>query len=340
MKIKKLLVANRGEIALRIMRTAKKMGIQTVAVYSEVDKDAPHVSFADQAVCIGPAASSESYLKGDTIIEVAKELGADAIHPGYGFLSENASFAELVEKNNLIFIGPKAHAIEVMGNKLASKESLEGRDIPMVPGTKDAIENPKEAIRIANEIGYPVLIKAAAGGGGKGMRVVNKESEVEEQMDRAISEAVSAFGDGSVFIEKFIGNPRHIEVQVLADTHGNVVHLFERECSVQRRHQKVLEEAPSAVVSDELRTRMGNAAVEVARACDYIGARTVAFIVYSDVKFYYLAMNTRLQVQHPVTELTTGVDRVEERIRGAKGEKLRCTQEELQTNGHAIEVRV
>lgn len=340
MKIKKLLVANRGEIALRIMRTAKKMGIQTVAVYSEVDKDAPHVSFADQAVCIGPAASSESYLKGDTIIEVAKELGADAIHPGYGFLSENASFAELVEKNNLIFIGPKAHAIEVMGNKLASKESLEGRDIPMVPGTKDAIEDPKEAIRIANEIGYPVLIKAAAGGGGKGMRVVNKESEVEEQMDRAISEAVSAFGDGSVFIEKFIGNPRHIEVQILADTHGNVLHLFERECSVQRRHQKVLEEAPSVAVNEDLRARMGKAAVEVAIACDYVGAGTVEFLLDSDEKFYFLEMNTRLQVEHPITEMITNLDLVEEQIRIAQGEKLSFAQEDLKIDGHAIELRV
>lgn len=340
MKIKKILVANRGEIALRIMRTAKKMGIQTVAVYSEVDKDAPHVSFADHAVSIGAAPSSESYLKADTIIEVAKKHGADAIHPGYGFLSENASFAQLVEDNGLIFIGPKAHAIEVMGNKLASKESLEGRDIPMVPGTKEAIEDPKEAIKIANEIGYPILIKAAAGGGGKGMRVVEKEADVEEQMNRAISEAISAFGDGSVFIEKFVGNPRHIEVQVLADTHGNVVHLFERECSVQRRHQKVLEEAPSAVVSDELRTRMGNAAVEVARACDYIGAGTVEFLLDSDGKFYFLEMNTRLQVEHPVTELITGLDLVEEQIRVAQGEKLRFTQEDLQINGHAIELRV
>lgn len=340
MKIKKLLVANRGEIALRIMRTAKKMGIQTVAVYSEVDKDAPHVSFADQAVCIGPAASSKSYLKGDTIIEVAKELGADAIHPGYGFLSENASFAELVEKNNLIFIGPKAHAIEVMGNKLASKESLEGRDIPMVPGTKDAVEDPKEAIRIANEIGYPVLIKAAAGGGGKGMRVVNKESEVEEQMDRAISEAVSAFGDGSVFIEKFIGNPRHIEVQILADTHGNVLHLFERECSIQRRHQKVVEEAPSVAVNEELRARMGKAAVEVAIACDYVGAGTVEFLLDSDGKFYFLEMNTRLQVEHPITEMITNLDLVEEQIRIAQGEKLSFKQEDLKIDGHAIELRV
>lgn len=340
MKIKKLLVANRGEIALRIMRTAKKMGIQTVAVYSEVDKDTPHVSFADQAVCIGPAASSESYLKGDTIIEVAKQLGVDAIHPGYGFLSENAGFAEQVENNNLIFIGPKAHAIEIMGNKLASKESLEGRDIPMVPGTKNAIEDPKEAIRVANEIGYPVLIKAAAGGGGKGMRVVNKESEVEEQMDRAISEAVSAFGDGSVFIEKFIGNPRHIEVQILADTHGNVLHLFERECSIQRRHQKVVEEAPSVAVNEELRARMGKAAVEVAIACDYVGSGTVEFLLDSDGKFYFLEMNTRLQVEHPITEMITNLDLVEEQIRIAQGEKLSFKQEDLKIDGHAIELRV
>lgn len=340
MKIKKIVVANRGEIALRIMRTAKKMGIQTVAVYSEVDKDAPHVSFADQAVCIGPAASSESYLKGDTIIELAKRLGADAIHPGYGFLSENASFAQKVEDNKLIFIGPKAHAMEVMGNKLASKESLEGRDIPMVPGTKKAIDNPEEAIKIANKIGYPVLIKAAAGGGGKGMRVVEKESEVAEQMDRAISEAKSAFGDGSVFIEKFIGNPRHIEIQILADTHGNIVHLFDRECSIQRRHQKVVEEAPSPVVSEELRSRMGKAAIEVAKACGYINAGTVEFLLDSDGKFYFLEMNTRLQVEHPVTELITNLDLVEEQIRIAQGEKLRFTQEDLHIDGHAIELRV
>lgn len=340
MKIKKIVVANRGEIALRIMRTAKKMGIQTVAVYSEADKDAPHVHFADQAVCIGPAASSESYLKGNTIIEVAKNLGADAIHPGYGFLSENADFAEQVAKNNLIFIGPKAHAIEVMGNKLASKESLEGRDIPMIPGTKDAIDNPEKAIQIANEIGYPVLIKAAAGGGGRGMRVVNKESEIKEQMDRAINEAVSAFGDGSVFIEKFVESPRHIEVQILADTHGNIVHLFERECSIQRRHQKVVEEAPSVVVNDELRNRMGKAAVEVARACDYVGAGTVEFLLDSDKKFYFLEMNTRLQVEHPITEMITDLDLVEEQIRIAQGEALSFTQENLKINGHAIELRV
>ena len=340
MIIKKILVANRGEIALRIMRTAKKMGIQTIAVYSEADKNAPHVTFADQAVYIGPAASSESYLKGDTIIEVAKKLGADAIHPGYGFLSENANFADKVEKNNLIFIGPKAHAIEVMGNKLASKESLEGRNIPMVPGTKKAIDNPKEAIKVANEIGYPVLIKAAAGGGGKGMRIVHKESDVEEQMNRAINEAVSAFGDGSVFIEKFVESPRHIEVQILADTHGNIIHLFERECSIQRRHQKVVEEAPSVAVNDALRAKMGKTAVEVAKACDYVGAGTVEFLLDSNSKFYFLEMNTRLQVEHPITEMITKLDLVEEQIRIAQGEKLSITQEELKINGHAIELRV
>src|SRR5699024_10787280 len=303
MKIKKILVANRGEIALRVMRTAKKMGIKTVAIYSEVDKNAPHVTFADQAVCIGPAPSSESYLKADEIIAVAKRLGADAIHPGYGFLSENSRFAQQVEDNNIIFIGPKPHAIEVMGNKLASKDSLEGKNIPMVPGTKDAIDNPKEAIEIANQIGYPILIKAAAGGGGKGMRIVEKEADIAEQMSRAISEAKSAFGDGSVFIEKFISNPRHIEVQVLADQHGHTVHLFERECSVQRRHQKVLEEAPSVAVTPQLREQMGTVAIEVAKACDYIGAGTVEFLLDSDGKFYFLEMNTRLQVEHPVTEL-------------------------------------
>lgn len=340
MKIKKILVANRGEIALRVMRTAKKMGIKTVAIYSEVDKNAPHVTFADQAVCIGPAPSSESYLKADEIIAVAKRLGADAIHPGYGFLSENSRFAQQVEDNNIIFIGPKPHAIEVMGNKLASKDSLEGKNIPMVPGTKDAIDNPKEAIEIANQIGYPILIKAAAGGGGKGMRIVEKEADIAEQMSRAISEAKSAFGDGSVFIEKFISNPRHIEVQVLADQHGHTVHLFERECSVQRRHQKVLEEAPSVAVTPQLREQMGTVAIEVAKACDYIGAGTVEFLLDSDGKFYFLEMNTRLQVEHPVTELITQLDLVEEQIRVAQGEKLRFKQEDLKIEGHAIELRV
>lgn len=339
-KINKILIANRGEIALRIMRSAKKMGIKTLAVYSEADKNAPHVAFADEAVYIGKAASAESYLRGDHIIEVAKEMGADAIHPGYGFLSENAGFADAVEKSGLIFIGPKSHSIEVMGNKLASKESLKGKEVPLVPGTEEAVDNAEHAIKIANDIGYPILIKAAAGGGGKGMRVVESESQVKEQMERAISEAVSAFGDGSVFIEKFVANPRHIEIQILADEHGNTVHLFERECSIQRRHQKVVEEAPSAVLTPELRVRMGQAAVEVAKACDYVGAGTVEFLLDESMNFYFLEMNTRLQVEHPITELITDLDLVAEQIKIARGEKLSFAQEDLKINGHAIELRI
>ena len=255
--MKKILVANRGEIALRVMKTAKKMGIKTVAVYSTVDRNAPHVRFADQAVCVGEAPSNQSYLLGSKIIEVAKELNVDAIHPGYGFLSENADFAEEVEKNGLIFIGPKSKAIQVMGSKLAAKEAVKAYDIPMVPGIEEAITDVEKAKAIAKDIGFPILIKASAGGGGKGMRVVEKEEDLESQMERAISEATSAFGDGSVFIEKYVGSPRHIEIQVMADSHGNVIHLFERECSVQRRHQKVVEEAPSAVLSHRAKNSNG-----------------------------------------------------------------------------------
>ena len=338
--MKKLLVANRGEIALRVMRTAKKMGIRTVAVYSEVDRHAPHVRFADEAVCIGPAPSSDSYLKGDAIIEVAKKLGVDGIHPGYGFLSENAQFAEAVEKAGLTFIGPKSKAIEIMGSKLAAKEAVKAYDIPMVPGIDQAITDAQRAIEIAKKIGFPILIKASAGGGGKGMRIVEKEDELAEQMDRAISEATSAFGDGAVFIEKYIGSPRHIEIQVLADQHGNTVHLFERECSVQRRHQKVVEEAPSSVLSPEIRSEMGAAAVKVAKACDYLGAGTVEFLLDENKNFYFLEMNTRLQVEHPVTELITKVDLVEQQIRIAREEALAFKQEDLQIHGHALELRV
>lgn len=301
--MKKILVANRGEIALRVMRTAKKMGIKTVAVYSEADRNSPHVTFADEAVCIGPAPSNQSYLLGDKIIEVAKELDVDGIHPGYGFLSENAAFGESVAKAGIVFIGPKTHAIEVMGSKLAAKDAVKAYDIPMVPGIDEAVTDVEYASKVANEIGYPILIKASAGGGGKGMRVVEKEADIKEQMQRAISEAESAFGDGSVFIEKYVGSPRHIEIQVLADAHGNVVHLFERECSVQRRHQKVVEEAPSSVLTPEIREAMGAAAVRVAKACDYLGAGTVEFLLDENKNFYFLEMNTRLQVEHPVTEL-------------------------------------
>ena len=338
--MKKILVANRGEIALRVMKTAKKMGISTVAVFSEVDRNAPHVKFADEAVCIGKAPSSESYLRGDKIIEVAKKLSVDGIHPGYGFLSENADFAEAVEKNGLIFIGPKSKAIRVMGSKLAAKEAVKKYDIPMVPGIDEAITDVKKAHEIANEIGYPVLIKASAGGGGKGMRIIEKESDLESGMQRAISEATSAFGDGSVFVEKYVTSPRHIEVQVMADTHGNVLHFFERECSIQRRHQKVVEEAPSSILTPELREEMGIAATKVAKSCDYVGAGTVEFLMDADLNFYFLEMNTRLQVEHPVTEMISGVDLVELQIKVARGEALSIKQEDLKITGHAMELRV
>lgn len=338
--MKKILVANRGEIALRVMKTAKKMGIKTVAVYSVADRQSPHVKFADEAVCIGEAPSNQSYLLGDKIIEVCKALGVDGIHPGYGFLSENATFAELAEKNNITFIGPKSHAMRVMGDKLAAKETVKAYDIPMVPGLDHAITDIEEAKKVAKEVGFPILIKASAGGGGKGMRVVEKEEDFESQMQRAISEATSAFGDGSVFIEKFVASPRHIEIQVMADTHGNVVYLFERECSVQRRHQKVVEEAPSAVLTPEIRKAMGESAVKVAKSCDYVGAGTVEFLLDENKNFYFLEMNTRLQVEHPVTELITGIDLVEMQIRVARGEVLPITQDNLQIKGHALELRV
>ena len=338
--MKKILVANRGEIALRVMKTCKKMGIKTVAVYSEADRNAPHVKFADEAILLGPAPSSESYLVMDKIIEAAKETNTDGIHPGYGFLSENSEFAQKVEKAGITFIGPRSYAIEVMGSKLAAKDAVSNYDIPMVPGIDRAVEDKGEAIAIAKKIGFPLLIKASAGGGGKGMRIVNDLDSLPEQMDRAISEAISAFGDGSVFIEKYVTSPRHIEVQVLADTHGNVVHLFERECSVQRRHQKVVEEAPSCVLTPELRSEMGAAAVRVAQACDYVGAGTVEFLLDGDHNFYFLEMNTRLQVEHPVTELITGLDLVEEQIKVARGEQLSFSQEDLKITGHALELRV
>ncbi|ARV06189.1 acetyl-CoA carboxylase biotin carboxylase subunit [Polaribacter sp. SA4-10] len=338
--MKKLLVANRGEIAIRVMRTAKKMGIKTVAVYSTADRNAPHVKYADEAVLIGEAPSNKSYLLGDKIIEVAKKLNVDAIHPGYGFLSENAEFAEKIAQNNITFIGPKSKAIKIMGSKLAAKEAVKAYHIPMVPGTDEAITNIAEAKSIASKIGFPILIKASAGGGGKGMRIVEKEADFESQMERAISEAINAFGDGAVFIEKYVASPRHIEIQVMADAHGNVIHLFERECSIQRRHQKVVEEAPSGVLTPELRNKMGEAAIKVAKACDYLGAGTVEFLLDENHNFYFLEMNTRLQVEHPVTELISGTDLVELQIRVARGEVLPIKQEDLKINGHALELRV
>jgi acetyl-CoA carboxylase biotin carboxylase subunit len=338
--MKKILVANRGEIALRVMRTARKMGIKTVAIYSEVDRRSPHVLYADEAVCVGPAPSNQSYLLGNKIIEIAKSMDVDGIHPGYGFLSENAAFSKAVSDAGITFIGPSPHSIEVMGSKLAAKDAVRHFNIPMVPGTDGAIDDVDEAIKVAREVGYPLLVKASAGGGGKGMRIVENETEMASQMERAISEALSAFGDGSVFIEKYIGSPRHIEIQVLADSHGNTVHLFERECSVQRRHQKVVEEAPSSILTPQVRAAMGADAVKVALACQYTGAGTVEFLVDEHLNYYFLEMNTRLQVEHPVTEMITNIDLVEQQIRVARGEKLSFSQDDLSITGHAVELRV
>jgi len=338
--MQKILVANRGEIALRIMRTVRRMGIRSVAVYSEADRNSPHVFFADEAVCLGPAPSTQSYLNADKIIAFAKELGVDGIHPGYGFLSENAAFAKKTEEAGIIFIGPGPEAMRIMGSKLAAKECVKKYNIPMVPGTDKAIEDVNIAKKIAAEIGYPIIIKASAGGGGKGMRIVEKATDLEEQMQRAISEASASFGDGSVFIEKYFSSPRHIEIQVLADNYGNTVHLFERECSIQRRHQKVMEESPSTVLTHELRKKMGEAAVMVASSCNYRSTGTVEFLLDDKLNFYFLEMNTRLQVEHPVTEMITGIDLVEEQIKIARGEKLGFTQDDLSVNGHSLELRI
>jgi acetyl-CoA carboxylase biotin carboxylase subunit len=337
--MKKILVANRGEIALRVMRTCNRLGIKTVAVYSEADANAPFVKFADESVCLGPPPSNQSYLLGDKIIEVCKQLGVEGIHPGYGFLSENAGFATKVEAAGITFIGPSAYAMEIMGSKLAAKAAVKKYGIPMVPGIDEAIVDVPVALEKSKQIGYPILIKASAGGGGKGMRIVERPEDFVEQMNMAVSEAVSAFGDGAVFIERYVGSPRHIEIQVMADKHGNIVYLFERECSIQRRHQKVIEEAPSAVLTPELRKAMGEAACDVARACNYFGAGTVEFL-YENGEFFFLEMNTRLQVEHPVTEMITGVDLVEEQIRVAQGLPLSFTQDDLKINGHSLEIRV
>ncbi len=339
-KITKILIANRGEIALRIIRTAQEMGISTVAVYSETDVVAPHVMAADEAVCLGPGPSSESYLLSDKVLQAAIDTGANGIHPGYGFLSENAEFAECVEKAGIAFIGPGTMAIRTMGDKLQAKEAVKARNIPLVPGTDGAISDSKEALKEAHRIGMPLIIKASAGGGGKGMRSVFEIEDVEEELTRAISEAERSFGNGAVFMERLVLQPRHIEVQVLADMHGNCVHLFERECSIQRRHQKVVEEAPSSLLDDTLRNEMGQCAIEVARACNYVGAGTVEFLVDADKNFFFLEMNTRLQVEHPVTEFITGIDLVREQIRIAEGQELSFSQGDLSIAGHSIELRV
>jgi acetyl-CoA carboxylase biotin carboxylase subunit len=336
----KILIANRGEIALRVMRTAREMGVKTVAIFSEADRNAPFVKYADEAVCVGPPPSSESYLQVDKIIQICKDLNVDGLHPGYGFLSENADATRKITQAGITFIGPSPEAMELMGDKLKAKDTVKSYNIPMVPGTDEAIDDIPAAKEIAKEIGFPILIKAAAGGGGKGMRVVENADEFEEQMDRAVSEAVNSFGNGAVFIEKYVGSPRHIEIQIIADTHGNIVYLFERECSIQRRHQKVIEEAPSMVLTPELRAAMGKCAVDVARSCDYYGAGTVEFLLENNKDFYFLEMNTRLQVEHPVTEMITGLDLVKEQINIARGEKLSFTQDDVKINGHSFEVRV
>ncbi len=338
--IRKIVVANRGEIAVRVIRTCRELGIGTVAVFSDVDRTAPHVLQADEAYRIGPAASGESYLRGDRILEVAARTRADAIHPGYGFLSENAAFAEACENAEVRFIGPPADAIRTMGDKTAARALMRRAGVPLVPGSDGAVESADQAARAAEAVGYPVLVKAAAGGGGKGMRVVREAAGLDRALDAARREALSAFGDDRVFLEKYIEQPRHVEIQVLADRHGNGLHLFERDCSMQRRHQKVIEEAPSCILTPEVRERMGAAAVEAARACGYVNAGTVEFLVDSRLEFYFMEMNTRLQVEHPVTEWVTGLDLVAEQIRIASGEPLGYRQEDLALHGHAIEARV
>ena len=340
MKMNKVLIANRGEIARRVIRTLKKMNIKSVAVYSEADKNAPFVLEADEAVLIGPAPSAQSYLVEDKIIQVAKDLNVDAIHPGYGFLAENSGFARRLKKENITLIGPSPEAMDLMGDKITAKQTVKEYGVPLVPGIDKEITDIAEAKEIAEKIGFPILVKASAGGGGKGMRLVEKMEDLEEQMKLAQSEARSSFGDDAVFIEKFVTQPRHIEIQIFADNHGNIIHLHERECSIQRRHQKVIEEAPSAIVTPELRAKMGEAACNVAKSCNYIGAGTVEFLLDADMNFYFLEMNTRIQVEHPITEEITGLDLIELQVRVARNEKLPIKQEDVQLNGHAMEVRV
>lgn len=338
--IRKVLVANRGEIAIRVMRTCKDLGIATVAVYSEADIVAPHVQYADEAVLLGPAPSSQSYLVMDKILAAAKQTGADAIHPGYGFLSENVTFSRRCKEEGIIFIGPDPTSIEMMGDKTKARELMEAAGVPLPPGTTTALVDIDEARSVASNIGYPVLVKAAAGGGGKGMRIIHDPADFESGIRQAKSEALNAFGDDRVYVEKYLEMPRHVEVQIMADRHGNVVHFYDRECSIQRRHQKVVEEAPCAFISDKLRSKMTAAAVTAARQCDYVGAGTVEFLVDKHHNYYFLEMNTRLQVEHPITELITGADLVKLQILVAEGHPLPLKQEDISINGHAIECRV
>ncbi|MBC8183535.1 acetyl-CoA carboxylase biotin carboxylase subunit [candidate division KSB1 bacterium] len=339
---KKILIANRGEIAIRIMRACKEMEISTVAVYSEIDRTAGHVRYADEAYLLGPAPANESYLVIEKIIKAAIDSKAEAIHPGYGFLAENPEFAAEVKRNGLVFIGPEPETIRLLGDKMSARETMIKAGVPIVPGLEQAASTYLEAREQANQIGYPILLKAAAGGGGKGMRIVNSANEIEQLFKMARSEAKSAFGDDRIYIEKYIKNPRHIEFQIFADRHGNIVHLGERECSIQRRHQKVIEESPSPIIDSdpEMRERMGKAAIKAANAADYINAGTVEFLVDKDKNFYFLEVNTRLQVEHPVTELVTGLDLAKEQIRIANGEKLSFKQDEIKMRGSSIECRI
>lgn len=338
--IRKILIANRGEIAVRIIRACREMGIETVAVYSEVDRDSLHAQIADEAVCIGPAKSKDSYLNMGNIISAAVLTGAQAIHPGFGFLSENSVFARMCEECNIKFIGPSPSTIEMMGDKSKAREVMIDAGVPVVPGTEGIIETIEEAYESAENIGYPVMVKASAGGGGKGIRIVHKREELEKAYETAKSEAKVNFGDDRIYMEKFIENPRHIEFQILGDEYGNIIHLGERDCSLQRRNQKVLEEAPSVVLDNELRDRMGNAAVKAAKAVDYKNAGTIEFLLDKNGRFYFMEMNTRIQVEHPITEMVTGIDLVKEQIKIAAGEQLLITQDSLEIKGHAIECRI
>ncbi|MCG8528768.1 MAG: acetyl-CoA carboxylase biotin carboxylase subunit [Opitutales bacterium] len=337
---KKILIANRGEIALRIIRACKELGIETLAVYSQADEQSLHTQLATEAICIGPAPGNQSYLKTERILSAAEIGDVDAIHPGYGFLAENAEFAEQCASCNIKFIGPSAHAIQHMGDKAIARETVKEAGVPIIPGSDGPIESEKDALALANEIGYPVIVKAVAGGGGRGMRVAHNAPAFAKEFATARNEAEKSFGNGAVYIEKFIENPRHIEFQILADSHGNVIHLGERDCSIQRRHQKVIEEAPSPFLTEELRSKMGEAAVKAAKAVDYENAGTVEFLVDEDGSFYFIEMNTRIQVEHPVTEEVTGIDLLKEQIKIACGHKLELTQEQVEIKGHAIECRI
>ena len=336
----KILIANRGEIAVRIIRACKEMNIKTVAIYSEADKDALHTRLADEAVCIGPADSRESYLNVKNIIEAANVTGADSIHPGFGFLSENAQFAKICEESNIKFIGPTSKVIDLLGNKSNAKEMMKEAGVPTIPGSDGSVKGLKDVLKIAKKIGYPIMIKAAAGGGGKGIRIVNSEDELENSYNIVKREAKLAFNDDEVYIEKFVAHPRHVEIQILADEHGNVIHLGERDCSIQRNNQKVIEETPSTAIDEKLRNKMGEAAVKAAKAAGYTSCGTVEFLVDKDKNFYFMEMNTRIQVEHPITEMRTGIDIVKEQIRIAAGEVLKIKQKEVKFNGHAIECRI